>query len=128
MVFSGEFADVFGDAHAAKVRAAHAAEMSGLRALGRKSFVVIFSGAIGIERQVELIVPAEFEPSFRQRVVAVLRARMSFGEIRGVGGDLVGDHAFFDVLFVWETKVFFGRDVTRSEEHTSELQSLAYLV
>ena len=41
-----------------------------------------------IEREVELVLPAEFEAGARQRIVADLRRRMALGKIGGVGGDL----------------------------------------
>ena len=64
-----------------------------------------------IEAEVELIFPAEFEARLAQRVVAVLRAGMAFGEVGGVGGDLVGDDAVLHVLLVRQAEVFLGRDV-----------------
>src|ERR1700704_4656099 len=89
-LFGGVFADVFGDLHRAEVRAAHAAEMRGLRAFLREGFVVEFAGGLGIEAEVELILPAELEAGFAQGVVTVLGAGVAFGEVGGVGGDLVG--------------------------------------
>ena len=49
---------------------------------------------VGVEAEVELVVPAELGARFRQRVVADLCARAGFGEIGGVGGELGGDDAF----------------------------------
>ena len=46
-----------------------------------------------------------------QRVVALLGARMPLGQIGGVGGDLVGDHAVLDVLAVRQPEVLLGGDV-----------------
>ena len=76
-----------------------------------KRFVVEFTRGFRIEREVELVFPAEFEPRFADGVVAILRAGMAFGEIGSVRGDLVGDHAIFDVLLVRQTEMFFRRDV-----------------
>jgi len=56
------------------VRAAHAAEVGGFGAFLREGFVVEFAGALGVEAEVELILPAEFEAGFAQGVVAVLGA------------------------------------------------------
>jgi hypothetical protein len=42
---------------------------------------VEFSGSGGIEREIELVFPPEFKPSFGKFVVPILRAGMAFGEI-----------------------------------------------
>ena len=46
--------------------------MGNLGAFGGQGFVVIFERGFGIERQVELVAPAEIEAGARQRIVAVL--------------------------------------------------------
>ena len=60
-----EHAHFLADLHRAEFRAAHAAEMRGLGALRRERLVVILLRRIGVERQVELVAPAEFEARFR---------------------------------------------------------------
>lgn len=87
--------------------------MSDLAGLLRQGFVVIGARGGRIERQIELIFPAEFETCLGHGVIADLRARMAFGQIGGVSGDLVGDQALLDVLFVRQAEVFFRRDVTQ---------------
>ena len=87
--------------------------MRGLRAFGRQSFVMKLARGLGIEREIELILPTKFEPRFADRVVAVLRAGMAFGQIGGVRGDFVGDDAVFDVFLVRQTEMFFRRDVAK---------------
>ena len=77
----------------------------------REGFVVVFAGGDGIEGEVELVFPAEFEAGFGEGVVAVLGAGVAFGEVCGVGGEFVGDDAGFDVFLVGEAEVFFGGDV-----------------
>ena len=57
----GKLPDLLADLHRAEFRAAHAAEMGGLGAFGGEGLVVILFCCIGIERQVELVAPAEFE-------------------------------------------------------------------
>ena len=109
--FGGVFSDVLGDFHRAEVRAAHTAEVRGLRAVSREGFVVEFPRPFRVEAKVELILPAEFEPRLAQRVVAVLCAGVALGQVSGVGGNLVGDDAFLYVLFVWQAKVFLRGDV-----------------
>ena len=53
------------DLHRAEFRAAHAAEMRRLGALGGERLVVVLLGGVGVEAQVELVAPAEFEARFR---------------------------------------------------------------
>ena len=87
--------------------------MSGLRAFLREGFVVELARGDGVEAEVKLVFPAEFKARLAQRVVAVLRAGMAFGQVGGVGGDLVGDDAVFHVLLVRQAEMFLGRDVTK---------------
>ena len=70
-----------------------------------------FAVSFGGEAEVELIFQAEFEARFAQRAVAVLRAGMALRLIGSVGGEFVGDGAFFDILLVEEPEVCLGRDV-----------------
>ena len=60
-----ELADFLADLHRAEFRPAHAAEMRRLGAFGRERLVVVLLGGVGVERQVELVAPAEFEARFR---------------------------------------------------------------
>src|ERR1043166_4929688 len=71
--------NVFCYSHGTKVRAAHTAKMGRLGAFGGKRFVVELASGFGIEREIELIFPAKFEPCLGNRIVAVLRAGMAFG-------------------------------------------------
>ena len=66
---------------------------------------------IGVEAEVELVFPAEFEAGLAEGVVAVLGAGVAFGEVGGVGGEFVGDDADFDVVLVGQAEVFLGGDV-----------------
>src|SRR3989442_11810707 len=61
-VLGGVVADVLGDLHRAEVGAAHGAEVRDLRALGRQRLVVELARRLGIEREVELVLPPELEP------------------------------------------------------------------
>ena len=96
----GVFADFLRDFHRTKVRATHRTEVSDLRAVGRQRFVVKRAGGIGIERQIELVFPAEFEASRGENVVPMARVRMSLRYVGRMRRDLVGDHAVFDVLLI----------------------------
>ena len=60
-----------------------------------------------IEREAELLVPIELEPSFRQRVVAILSARAMTSDVGSVGRDLVGNHALLNVVVVGQPEVLF---------------------
>ena len=77
----GVVAHVLGDFHRAEVRAAHGAEVRALvRVLGH-GFVVEVARLVGVEAEVELVLPAEFEARLGERVVAQLRARVALGEV-----------------------------------------------
>ena len=97
--------------HRAELRSAHRAEVRHLGAVGRQRRVVVRARGDRIERQVELILPAELEPRLRQRIVPCLRARMPLGQIGGVRRDLVGDDARLDVVAVGQAEVLLRRDV-----------------
>ena len=86
LLFCRVLAHVFGDLHGTEVRAAHGAEVRGLRSFLRQRFVVELARRLRVEREVELIFPPELEARFANRVVAVLRAGVAFGEVGGVGG------------------------------------------
>ena len=70
-----------------------------------------FARGVGIEREVELVLPAEVEARARDGVVADLRGGMALGEIGGMGGDAVGDDAGLDVVAVGQTQMLLRRDV-----------------
>ena len=108
-----KLSDILSYLHGTKMWPTHRTEMGRFRSLLRERLIMKFPSSFRIQRQVELILPSEFKARFRDRVVAVLRAGMAFGQIRRVGGDLVGDDAVFDVFFVRQTEMFFRRDVTK---------------
>ena len=53
-----------------------------------------------VERQVELIFPAELIASFTQCVVSYLCTRVSFCQVSGMSGYLVGNDSYAYILFV----------------------------
>ncbi len=57
----GEVAHVLGDLHGAEVGAAHGAEVGDLGGFLGQGFVVEALGFVGVEAEVELVGPAEFE-------------------------------------------------------------------
>ena len=88
------------DAHGTELRPAHGAEMRHLVPLLRQRRVVEGAGSVRVERQVELVLPAEIEARARERIVTGTRSRVALGEIGGVRGDLVGDDAHLDVVAI----------------------------
>ena len=60
------------------MRAAHAAEVGAFGTFLRQCFVVELSRGNGVEGQIELVFPTEFESGFAEGVVAVLRAGVAF--------------------------------------------------
>src|SRR5262249_23931313 len=69
----GFFAQILCDLHRTEFRPAHRAEMRDLVVILRQGLVVEPARRVGIERQVELILPAEVEARARHRVIANLR-------------------------------------------------------
>ena len=67
-------AHVLGDLHRAELRPAHRAEVRDLGASLRQRLVVVLARGLRIEREVELVLPAELEARLRQRVVRTARA------------------------------------------------------
>src|SRR6266404_4984794 len=72
----GVVADLLADLHGAEFRSAHRAEMRQLGALGRQGLVVELLRRLGVEREVELVAPAELEPRPAERIVAQACGRM----------------------------------------------------
>src|SRR3954452_7371505 len=95
------------------MRTAHAAEMRELRAFLRQRFIMEFSSGDGIEAQIELIFPAEFESRFAEGIVAITSGRMAFREIGGMSRDLISNHAVFDILLVWQPEMLLGGDIAQ---------------
>ncbi len=59
-----------------------------------------FASGFGIETEVKLIFPAEFEAGFGEGIVSVLGTGVTFCEVGSVSGEFVGDDPVFDILFV----------------------------
>src|SRR5580698_11003901 len=77
----------------------------------RQGLVVIFTGPLRIETQVKLIVPSEFEPRLRQRVVPELRSGPSLRQVGRMRGDFITNDSCTNILFIWKAKMFFRGDV-----------------
>ena len=78
-----------------------------------QGLVVEVPRRIRVEREIELILPAEFEACAGQRIVAVLRCRMPLRQIGRVSGYLVGNDALTHVVLVWQAEMLLGRDVAQ---------------
>ena len=96
------------NAHAAEIRAAHAAEVACLGLAAGERLVVEFHGLFGVQRKRELVVPAEVKAGARKGVVAELCCEMALCKVGRMGGELVGDHTRAHVVAVGETEVFLG--------------------
>lgn len=84
-------------------------------------FEVHAPGSFGIERQVELIVPAHFVPCLAHLKVAFGGSGMSFGDVGGMGGQLVSHYPFAYVVLIGQGQVFFRRDIAK---HRSPIQPI----
>ncbi|SLD07736.1 Uncharacterised protein [Mycobacteroides abscessus subsp. massiliense] len=87
--------------------------MRRLGRLGGQRLVVEFASGVRVQREIELILPAELEARLGQGIVAELCPRVPLGEIGGVSGDLVGDHTVLDVLAIRQAQVLLGGDVAQ---------------
>ena len=76
--------------------------MGGLCRLGRQGLVVELASPRRIQGEVELVLPAELKAGLGESIVPQMRAGMAFGDVGGVGSDLVGDYPVFDILLVRE--------------------------
>ena len=85
--------------------------MRHLGAVGRQGFVMEELRGFRIERERELVAPAEFEARLGHRIVPDARGGMALGEIGGVGGDAIGDHARLHIVAIRQAQMLLGRDV-----------------
>src|SRR3546814_448817 len=115
----GVGAHVRRDAHRAELRAAHGAEVGRLGRLGGQGGVVVAAGGVGVEGEVELVLPPELEAGLRERVVPVAGVGVALGDVGGVRGDLVGDHALLHVIAIGEAEMILGGHVA---EHRRAVQ------
>ena len=68
----------------------------------------VFARALGVEREVYLVVPPEFGAREAHGVVAVLGGGVPLGEVGRVRGELEDDHALADIVALGEAEVLFG--------------------
>ena len=65
-----------------------------------QGLVVIIARRFRVEREIELVFLAELKPGAAQSIIADLRRRVAFGEVRSMGGELIGDDADFDIVAI----------------------------
>ena len=87
---------VLADTHGAEIGTAHRAVFP----VEMVSGLVVFQSTVGVESQVELVFPSEFVTGLTQGIVSYRGARMAFGDIGGVCGDLGGHEAVEHILGV----------------------------
>jgi hypothetical protein len=63
--------------------------------------VVVGAGGVGVEGELEVLLPVEGGAGLGELVVPVARAGDAERDVGGVGGDLVGDAALLDVARAW---------------------------
>src|ERR1700722_2923139 len=107
----GFLAKILRDLHRTELRPAHRAEMRDLVTVLRQGLVVEFARRVGVEGQVELVLPAEVEARARHGVITDLRGRMTLGEVRCMGSNAVSDDPSLDVLAVGQAKMLLRRHV-----------------
>ena len=73
-----------------------------------QGLVVEFARLLRVQREVELVHPAELEARLAERVVTGLRAGQPLGQVGGMGGELVGDDALAYVALVRQAQVVSG--------------------
>ena len=78
-----------------------------------QSLVVIVARGFGVQGQVELVFPTELKPGAGQRIIADLRGWVAFGQVRGMGRELVGNHADFDIITIRQAEVLFRGDIAK---------------
>ena len=81
------------------MRAAHAAEVGHFGSFFRHGLIMELPRRFRIEREVELVFPAEFEARMGKRIIPKPRPGVSFGKVRRMGGNLIGNDSVADVLF-----------------------------
>ena len=80
----------------AEIGAAHGAILP----VGVACLSEILQGQLRVEREMELITPAEIETGFRQGVVADGGSGMSFGQVGGMGSYLIGNDTCAYIIFI----------------------------
>ena len=108
----GVIPDLLGNLHGTKVGSTHGTKVSHLRSFSGKGLVVKGASRFRIQREIELILPPKLEPCLREGIVPGLSARMSFGQVGGVSGNLIGNDSVLDVFFVGQAQMLFGSHVT----------------
>src|ERR1700760_2880553 len=85
-----------------------------------QSFIVKLTSTIGIEAQVELILPTKLEACLGESIVSNLRTGQSLRQVRCMRGNFVSDDARTNILSIWKTQMFLRSNVA---EHRSSIPS-----
>ena len=97
---------ILGDFHRAKVRATHGAEVGHFCRIFWQGFVVVFTGTVRVEADVELVFPAEFKTCLAHGIVADLGAGVALGQIGRMRRNFVRDNADAYVFFIGQAMGF----------------------
>ncbi len=106
---TGEFLDLLADANTAPVMTAHRTEVG----VDIKVFIVIRTSCVGVEAEFKMLLPVQCGTCLGQFIVTVTSPRNAQCDVRGMSGNLVGDAALLHVVFLWQTEMFFWRDIAQ---------------
>ena len=87
----------------------------------RQREVMISSGAVRIEREVELVLPTELKTSLGQSIVSQLGTGVPLGQVCRMGSKLVGNHALSHILTVRQAQVLLTGNI--AEHGTAALSN-----
>ena len=88
----------------AEVRAAHGAVL----AIGMPCLLEILQSSFRVEREVELVAPAEFEACLRQSIVAYGSTGMSLCQIGCMGSYLIGNDTCAHIVLIRQGQMLLG--------------------
>lgn len=94
-----ELLNVLADTDTAPVMATHGTEIS----VYVEVLIVVSAGHIRVKGQIELALPVECGTGLGELIVSVARSWDTESDVSGMGCDLVGDAALFDVFLFGET-------------------------
>src|SRR5207302_9286205 len=95
--------------HRAEFGAAHPAKLGALEVFRRQRLVVVLLRPLRIEAQSELFFPGKCVPTPRESIVAIACTLSATGDVSGMCGDFVCDHALSHIISVRQSKVLFRR-------------------
>ena len=81
--------------------------------VGVACLLEILQGQLGVEREMELVAPAEIKTGFREGIVADGGSGMSFRHIGGMGSYLIGNDTCAYIIFIGKRQVLLRGDVAQ---------------